>query len=76
MAHNDDQEPSSLRYETQVTDQTRQPNITTRKEPCDSITCYNGGTCKKLNLYIGIGAECQCLPGFTGERCEKGMKRK
>ena len=67
-------EPSYLRFESPLTDQTKQQKITTRKEPCDSITCYNGGTCKIDFVFNGIGASCKCQPGFTGERCEKGIK--
>ena len=67
-------EPSNLQFESPLTDQTKQQKITTKKEPCDSITCYNGGTCKNDFVFIGVGVSCQCLPGFTGERCEKGIK--
>jgi hypothetical protein len=31
---------------------------------CNSCTCLNGGTCDS------ISAECECPPGFHGDRCE------
>ena len=35
-------------------------------DECGSKPCMNGGTCNdKLNGY-----ECQCLPAYTGEKCQ------
>ncbi|XP_072047766.1 versican core protein-like isoform X4 [Amphiura filiformis] len=36
---------------------------------CTSTTCLNGGQC-----VDGVnGYECQCLPGWTGQKCEKDV---
>ena len=34
--------------------------------PCLSAPCYNGGTCRNVDASF----ECQCLPGYRGDRCE------
>lgn len=34
---------------------------------CKTTTCFNGGTCLNGNF----SADCVCVPGFTGLRCEK-----
>ncbi|POI28954.1 hypothetical protein CIB84_007296, partial [Bambusicola thoracicus] len=38
------------------------------RNPCESNTCKNGGTCETTSL-IGK-ATCKCAPGFTGEDCQ------
>lgn len=40
-------------------------DTTTQTDPCDTITCLNGGTC--------VDGECLCPNGFTGERCETAI---
>ena len=38
-------------------------------DDCVNHTCANGGSCVDgYNNY-----SCNCLPGYTGERCETGM---
>lgn len=36
--------------------------IVTAADPCDGVTCYNGGTC--------INGTCSCPQGYTGPACE------
>ncbi|MEX0813605.1 MAG: hypothetical protein WD048_15410 [Chitinophagales bacterium] len=31
-------------------------------DPCDAITCQNGGTC--------VDGDCECIDGYTGDRCQ------
>uniref|UniRef100_A0A8C3XZM0 Notch receptor 2 n=1 Tax=Catharus ustulatus TaxID=91951 RepID=A0A8C3XZM0_CATUS len=38
------------------------------RNPCESNTCKNGGTCEAASL-IGKPT-CKCAPGFTGEECQ------
>ena len=38
------------------------------EQPCASVTCHNGGTCK----YSESGMWCECQPGFTGQLCGTG----
>lgn len=38
------------------------------RNPCESNTCKNGGTCETMPL-IGKPT-CKCAPGFTGEECQ------
>lgn len=37
---------------------------------CSSNPCANGGLCHKTNASYA----CECLPGFTGEKCEGTCK--
>ncbi|XP_052814812.1 uncharacterized protein LOC128241762 isoform X2 [Mya arenaria] len=41
-------------------------NCNRKATPCDTITCYNNGTCSD-NGYVGT---CQCAAGFWGSRCQ------
>ena len=38
-------------------------------DPCKSVNCLNGGTCKAKEGSSSI-AECVCPEGFRGDRCE------
>ncbi len=38
-------------------------NVATEQtDPCESITCLNGGVCNN--------GQCECPPGYTGDRCQ------
>ncbi|WAQ95238.1 FBP1-like protein [Mya arenaria] len=41
-------------------------NCNRKATPCDTITCYNNGTCSDN----GFVANCQCAAGFWGTRCQ------
>ena len=38
------------------------------EQPCASVTCHNGGTCK----HSDAGMWCECQPGFSGPLCDTG----
>ncbi|KAL8564073.1 hypothetical protein ACOMHN_034550 [Nucella lapillus] len=38
---------------------------------CDNKACFNGAKC--IDSGNGVRATCVCLPGFTGEKCEKNI---
>ncbi|XP_031556619.1 sushi, von Willebrand factor type A, EGF and pentraxin domain-containing protein 1-like [Actinia tenebrosa] len=40
---------------------------------CTSDLCLNGGTCRPVIDDPHQRYQCQCLPDFTGERCEDNM---
>jgi hypothetical protein len=39
-----------------------------KEEPCDSVVCYNGGTC--------LNGTCDCTTGFEGDDCNTEMREK
>lgn len=39
---------------------------------CAGFPCESNGTCQSV---VGGGFRCDCLPGFTGDRCEKEIGR-
>ena len=39
--------------------------------PCDLIQCENGATCG----IDGANADCACVAGYTGARCQNGKDR-
>ncbi|EEC10841.1 protein jagged-2, putative [Ixodes scapularis] len=39
------------------------------QRPCLASPCLNGGTCSERNSTF----ECACLPGWTGNRCQKNV---
>jgi hypothetical protein len=43
--------------------------ISSGQYSCSQLSCQNGGTCQEQ----GSNANCNCKPGFTGQRCETGM---
>ena len=38
------------------------------KIPCTAVTCLNGATCTDTDS----GHRCECVIGFTGDKCETG----
>lgn len=36
--------------------------LSCKRRSCDGVACLNGGTCRN--------GRCQCLVGFSGDRCE------
>jgi hypothetical protein len=43
--------------------------ISSGQYSCSQLSCQNGGTCQEQ----GSNANCNCKPGFIGQRCETGM---
>ena len=43
--------------------------LTAYENPCDDLTCYNGGNCKETPAGK---AECVCAPGYDGPQCKLG----
>lgn len=42
--------------------------ISCEKDPCEDVTCQNGGTATEIN--DGEDCECDCAEGYEGEFCE------
>ena len=48
------------------------PSFSPNQIGCSQSLCQNGGTCQSH----GVGANCVCKPGFTGQRCELGLSNR
>ena len=42
--------------------------LNTGRVTCNQLLCQNGGTCQEQ----GFDVQCNCKPGYTGQRCENG----
>ena len=42
-------------------------HVTVSVDPCESAPCLNGSQCVRVDR---ANFTCQCLPGYTGHRCE------
>ena len=40
-------------------------------DPCSSIECHNGGSCKSQSDGLGVVTSCICAEGYFGHYCER-----